>query len=809
MVDAANHPPRPHALAVKPEHIPEQLKAFKQWVVWRYTWLEDRQKWDKPPLNARTGKPASSTNPKTWSTFEQALACYQKNQKTLDGIGLVLCKDNHLIGVDLDHCYWDPGEHEPEEVEPWADELVNAFDTYTEVSVSGTGLHMFAIGTLPGGKGLKKGPIEIYQAARYLTVTGNRIVNMPATIEPRQDALNTLYAKLKDKPKAKPHQAPHANGEPPRLEDEQLLEKALAARNGAKLARLWAGDIFGYPSQSEADLALCTLLAFWTQDEAQLDRLFRQSRLMRDKWGEFHGEATYGQMTIRTALEQTTEHYHPPKRRRPHGTHTTAAVPNGTPPSPQGDAAPAHEQTPATPQERKAPRRETLLLTDFPKSDQLNAEFLVLLHGTDLHFCHPWKRWLVWDGQRWQVDATAEVMRHAKATLSSLLGATEFVDDKQELSSWLRHIQSSFSTGRLKGMVELAASEKGIPVLPDKLDCEPWALNCRNGVVDLCTGELRAHARGDLFTKVVPVAYDPDATCPRWEKFLQEIFKQDQALITFIQRAVGYSLTGDTRERALFICWGTGRNGKSTFLEIVAELLGDYAMRTPTRTLMEKRNPDQIPNDVAALKGMRFVHASESGEGQRLDEEFIKDVTGRDTLSARFLHGEWFNFKPVGKLWLRTNHKPVIRGTDPAIWDRPRLIPFVERFEGREDKGLPAALRTELPGILAWAVQGCLSWQINGLVTPAAVQQATDTYRKDMDVIGDFLADCCTLAPYASVTSKNLTAAYRHWCDQNNEHQINSTAFGRRLLERGCQSGQGTHGVRLWRGIGLKMSPPE
>jgi putative DNA primase/helicase len=265
------------------------------------------------------------------------------------------------------------------------------------------------------------------------------------------------------------------------------------------------------------------------------------------------------------------------------------------------------------------------------------------------------------------------------------------------------------------------------------------------------------------------------------------------------------------RERALFICYGLGRNGKSTFLEIIAELLGDYAMRTPTRTLMEKHNPDTIPNDVAALRGMRFVHASESGEGKRLDEEFIKDATGRDTLSARFMHAEWFNFRPVFKLWLRTNHKPVIRGTDPAMWDRPRLIPFNARFTGKDDdKTLPEQLRRELPGILRWAVKGCLSWQINGLVTPAAVQQATDEYRQEMDVIGDFLADCCVSLSGASVTSKALLSAYTHWCDVTGEKPLSSSkALAARLQERGYTPEKGTHGVRLWRGIGLTASPDD
>ena len=446
-----------------------------------------------------------------------------------------------------------------------------------------------------------------------------------------------------------------------------------------------------------------------------------------------------------------------------------------------------------------------LSLSTLPLSDQYNAEALVYLHGQNLRYCHPWKRWLLWDERRWKGDDTAAVMRLAKTTIKQMARVIESLEDDDDIKRWLGHIRGSLSAARLQAMVELAASEPEIPILPEALDTDPWQLNVQNGVIDLRTGQLRPHRRDDSISKLAPVAYDPNATCPRWERFLQEIFTDNEELITFIRRAVGYSLTGDVRERALFICYGVGRNGKSTFLETIAELLGeDYAIRTPTRTFLTKRD-DGIPNDVAQLKGKRFVHASESGEGKRLDEEFIKDATGRDTLSARFMRGEWFQFKPQFKLWLRTNHKPVIRGTDPAIWDRPRLIPFTERFEGREEKDLPEKLRAELPGILTWAVQGCLSWQINGLGMPEAVQQANEAYRRDMDVLGDFLAECCIVAGYARVETTALYKAYVHWAEKNSEHPLGRRTFRERLQERGFMSIEAGHNKRYtWQGLALQ-----
>jgi putative DNA primase/helicase len=283
-----------------------------------------------------------------------------------------------------------------------------------------------------------------------------------------------------------------------------------------------------------------------------------------------------------------------------------------------------------------------------------------------------------------------------------------------------------------------------------------------------------------------------------------EIFDQRRELVAFIRRALGYTLSGDTSERALFVCHGGGGNGKSTLLETIADMLGDYAMRTPAETLMVKRE-GQIPNDVAALRGARYVHASETEEGRRLAESFVKDLTGRDTLAARFMRGEWFQFRPVCKVWLRTNHKPVIRGTDEAMWDRLRLIPFEVRIpEHQQDRELPHKLREELPGILAWAVTGCLLWQVNGLGTPERVRAATQGYRDEMDRLGDFVDDCCVVTVEAQVTTKAIYSIYMAWCQRNGEPPLNRRAFAERLQERGFRPVRiGHEGARGWAGVGL------
>jgi putative DNA primase/helicase len=296
-----NIPPKPVPLTVLPDQIPAELKALDQWVVWRYFWLADRQKWDKPPLQSHGGNLASTTNSKTWSTFDAAMHTYASG--LFDGVGVVLTKQNRLVGIDLDHCR----NAETGVIEPWVQDIIDDFATYTEVSPSGTGLHLIAAGNL-SGKGVKTPRGELYDTGRYLTITGQRLADASPGIRPRHEAILGLYEARRIQPAgAKTAAEPSSNGvgPSPSADDTLILEKALGARNGTKVAALWSGDINGYPSHSEADLALCRELAFWTQDREQIDRLLRRSGLMREKWER----ADYRNGTITKAIESAHEHW--------------------------------------------------------------------------------------------------------------------------------------------------------------------------------------------------------------------------------------------------------------------------------------------------------------------------------------------------------------------------------------------------------------------------------------------------------------------------------------------------------------------
>ena len=378
-------------------------------------------------------------------------------------------------------------------------------------------------------------------------------------------------------------------------------------------------------------------------------------------------------------------------------------------------------------------------------------------------------------------------------------GAEDDDDLRKALS---KHARSSEARNRIDNMLELGKSEPGIPITVDELDDDPWAFNCTNGALDLQTGQLREHRREDLITKLAPVAYDPTAECPQFLAFLEQIMDGNQDLIRFLQRAIGYSLTGLTREQVLFLLYGLGANGKSTLLEALAMLLGDYAQQADFATFLVRRN-EGPRNDIARLRGARFVSATEAESGARMSEVLVKQLTGGDTVTARFLHQEFFDFKPEFKLWLAANHKPVIRGTDNAMWRRIKLIPFAVTIpESEQDKNLPAKLQAELSGILAWAVRGCLEWQEHGLGEPEAVKAATGEYREEMDVLGDFLAECCILELGATAKATELYRNYKSWCEQNGIRELSQRVFGSGLTERGVERQRKTDGwYRL--GIGL------
>ena len=462
----------------------------------------------------------------------------------------------------------------------------------------------------------------------------------------------------------------------------------------------------------------------------------------------------------------------------------------------------------------------------LPYSDYTNALAFVREHGQALRYCYPWKSWLVWTGTHWQRDDTGSVHQAAKQTIKRLARHIEDLDDDAAGKALMAHVKKSLSKASLDAMVRTAQDEPGIPVKPEAFDADPWLLNCQNGTLDLRAGTLRPHAQSDLLTKVLPIAYDPDARCPTWEQFLWRIMggsqghddpdmsagalenrhaadTQARAMMAFLQRAIGYALTGSTREQCLFILHGPTKTGKSTFLATLRALLGPYGQQADMDSFMHK-DRQEVRNDLADLAGSRFVCALESQEGKRLSESLVKQVTGGvDLIKARFLFQEHFTFKPQFKIFLGTNHKPVIKDTDSAIWERIRLVPFsVQIPQPERDKALDERLLAELPGILAWAVRGCLAWQQMGeLGEPSAVVEATAGYRSEMDSLGRFIEECCLVAPEVRVKAGALYERYKCWCVETGEHAMTLTAMGRALDERGFAK----HSSRVISRLGLAI----
>jgi len=313
--------------------------------------------------------------------------------------------------------------------------------------------------------------------------------------------------------------------------------------------------------------------------------------------------------------------------------------------------------------------------TPFHSTDWGNAKRLVERFGSDFHYEPTSKKWFVWDDGRWVVDQTGDVCRLAKETVKLIYAEAANASSKEERKALVDHANRSEAAARIGAMIQLASTEPGIPVLPDQLDLDPLLLNVLNGTLDLGTGELREHRREDLITKLAPVEYDSTARCPKFMSFLAQITGEDEELRNFLQRAIGYGLTGDTSEQVMFVAYGTGANGKSTLLNVIQDLLGDYALQTPTDTFVRKRDRSAT-NDLARLRGARFVVATEVNEDGKLDEVLVKQVTGGDKISARFLYQEFFDFRPECKIFLVTNYKPYITGSDQGIWRRIILIPF-------------------------------------------------------------------------------------------------------------------------------------
>jgi len=436
-------------------------------------------------------------------------------------------------------------------------------------------------------------------------------------------------------------------------------------------------------------------------------------------------------------------------------------------------------------------------------TDATNACRLLKEHKKNIRYFPAWKKWLVWNGTHWETDDGGALI-HEKGleTVRNIYNELSKTDDYRERNDIEKFVKISESIRKRENMIKTAQYIKEINIVADDLDRNPWLLNVRNGTIDLLSGEFREHRQEDLITKIANVDYDPAADCPKWKQFVREIMDYKGEIIKFVQTAMGWSMSGDVSEQTMFIMYGTGANGKSTFLNTIMHLLGDYSIATPTETFM-KKSGDNYSNDVARLRGTRFVSTTEVEQGRRLSEPLIKKITGNDEMTARFLYGEFFNFAPTFKIWMATNHKPVIRGTDHGIWRRIKLIPFTTRIpEEKQDKHLELKLKEESSGILNWLLEGMAIWKKERLKTPKAVSFATDEYRGEMDVIGNFIKERCIQKQDIKTSIKIIYKAYSDWCEENNENIVSERFFTLRLKEIGFAQCRSSH-ERFWIGVGL------
>jgi len=514
-----------------------------------------------------------------------------------------------------------------------------------------------------------------------------------------------------------------------------------------------------FSSQSEADLSLTSQIAHAlarkgvpvNQMAESIERIFDKSGLAnREKWW---GRDDYRERTIEKAIE---------------GVRNRAQVTQGQLIHARGE--------------------------NTSHKDVRNAELFANLYKGRFIFVSASNRWYTWDGSRWKLCELREEYEAAKQVGIQLLDeANQRLGRGDPSGEQLkREAISAHTLARIEAMVKLATSIPGMSVAPAELDAAPYLLGVRNGAVDLRVGKLLPADPTILLTKQCDADFIEDPTCPLWIKFLHEIFQHDVETIRSVQILLGYTLIGEVLDELLIICYGFGANGKSVFNNIIANVLGDYAQAAPPSMLRVRRSDDNGPrNDLAGIKGSRYLSFNELQAGDRLDEQVIKAIAGREVISARFLFGEFFSFKPTFKGWVRTNHRPIITGDDDGIWRKICLIPFNRRFSAAEqDPQLEKKLLAERDGILGWILEGTREYLKTGISFSPRMKAEVNVYRKESDVLGEFLEEKTRLAALGKIEQQDLYRRYRYWCEENGLKQQAKKSFSQRLKERGYLEGK-------------------
>lgn len=821
----------------------EELQSHSQWVCWK---LEpDKQgKLTKVPYNPRDGRKAKANDKTTWSSHEQAAAILARYPDEYTGLGYEFLKERGITGIDLDHCIDESGI-----IAPWAQEVVNTLNSYTEYSPSHTGLHLFVGGTIPSCINRRKGydgqPVEMYDKEHFLTITGLHLPGTPETIESRQEQLLALHTRVTANKQSKQEQTKRRPAPPLSLSDNELLDKALGAKNSAKFSALWNGITTGYNSDSEADEALCFHLAFWTQKNAgQMDNLFRRSRLYREKWDERHGPDTYGNITIGKAIDQVTTIYNPHRALEQQIQHLLEEM--------ERILEGRKNEEASTQTYQIAPKEVTTerILEYLGENEWGDARlFAESFEGQVLYDCSE-KAWYLWHGHYWKKDSIGRVRQLVSGYLGAvyLKASASLNIDLVDLETQIRALplvnqqaeslkeRTKAVEGQMKALTERAKALRGakrntnvqtfaqtdprLAVTSEVWDRDPWLLAITNGVIDLKTGECRDGQAKDYIRTVAPTEWNGLYTeCPRFTQFLNEIFddrteNERLQLITFLQRLLGYAITGLTQEHLFPILFGEeGRNGKDTLLALLKSVLGPIAGAISNDVFIATdkwRSPGAATPHLVDLQGKRIVWGSETKQGDKLNISQVKHITGGGEISARANYGNQYTYQPTHTLLLITNYKPHADARDQAFWERAILIEFRTRFvddpkapnERKKDSNLIEKLKAEASGILAWLARGCLKWQDQGLSKPESVIMATDKYRQSEDRLQAYIDECCYVwDENATIKASVLYSDYKDWCKNSGFTGMNeklfSTEMGKKYPKKRGNSGNYYHGIRL------------
>ncbi|HHW37089.1 MAG TPA: nucleoside triphosphatase [Bacillales bacterium] len=746
------------------DSLPKELRDNGVFCLWKYEERKGQVKPAKVPYQV-SGKRAQSNNKCTFSDYSDAVAVVSR----YDGLGLGIFRG--FSAVDVDHCANADGT-----LTATGQAIVDIFtNCYIEKSPSGTGLRILF--KVTGFKyevakyyiNNSKLGVEVYvygATKKYVTVTGN-VYQQGDVLEAApqlQTLLDTFMLRT-----VKPSEAYSAEEQSAEtasfLSDESVIEKAKAAKNGAAFTKLWEGDISGYPSQSEADLALCSNLAFWCgRDTVQMDRLFRRCGLYRDKWDRPQSGSTYGQITLEKAASLCSSVYQPVL-------HADANEDFGIIAPKLADLKPDSNRR-------------------YGWSDNGAGRLFADVFKPYARYVPERKVWYVYDGNRWVTDMAAlKVMELCKDLSDALMTYALSIHDEHKRKDYIKYC----AKWQIRGVriTVLSDAQSVYPISMEKFDTDRYLFNCNNGTLDLRTMQFRDHSPEDRLTKIAPVKYDPNAVCPRFTSFIDEIMSGDKEKAKFLQKALGYAVSGDTRFECMFFLYGeTTRNGKGTLMESILRVFGDYgkAVRPETIALKQYNNSSNPSEDVARLAGVRFANISEPSRGLLLNAAQVKSMTGNDTLNARFLHENSFDFTPQFKLYVNTNYLPVINDMTLFTSGRVLIVPFDKHFEEWEqDKTLKAEFsKLEMQSaILNWLLQGYIMLREEGFTMPQSVIDATNEYSHDSNKIQLFADECLEERGDADVKTAETYAAYREWCAVNGCYPESNRNFNQALRSFG------------------------